>query len=103
MASIIVDLSDDIKKIQSLKEEIQQVKKELGSINVNVHLDIKRDMEARLKSLTDQYDALVQKVAQAEAKIAESTARINKSAETVIKAQEQMGDQCTDSERGGTG
>ena len=90
MASIIVDLSDDIKKIQSLKEEIQQVKKELGSINVNVHLDIKRDMEARLKSLTDQYDALVQKVAQAEAKIAESTARINKSAETVIKAQEQM-------------
>lgn len=90
MASIIADLSDDIKKMKSLKEEIQQVKKELGSINVKVELDIKRDMEARLKALTDQYDALVQKVAQAEAKIAESTARINKSAETVIKAQEQM-------------
>lgn len=90
MASIIVDLSDDIKKIQSLKEEIQQVKEELSTINVNVHLDIKRDMESRLKALTDQYDALVQKVAQAEAKIAESTARINKSAETIIKAQEQL-------------
>lgn len=90
MASIIADLSDDIKKMKSLKEEIQQVKKELGSINVRVELDIKRDMEARLKALTGQYDALVQKVAQAEAKIAESTARINKSAETVIKAQEQM-------------
>ena len=90
MASIIADLSDDIKKMKSLKEEIQQVKKELGSINVKVELDIKRDMEARLKALTDQYDALVQKVAQAEAKIAESTARINKSAETIIKAQEQM-------------
>ena len=90
MASIIADLSDDIKKMKSLKEEIQQVKKELGSINVKVELDIKRDMEARLKALTDQYDALVQKVAQAEAKIAESTSRINKSAETIIKAQEQI-------------
>ena len=90
MASIIADLSDDIKKMKSLKEEIQQVKKELGSINVKVELDIKRDMEARLKALTGQYDALVQKVAQAEAKIAESTSRINKSAETIIKAQEQM-------------
>ena len=90
MASIIADLSDDIKKMKSLKEEIQQVKEELGSINVKVELDIKRDMEARLKALTGQYDALVQKVAQADAKIAESTARINKSAETIIKAQEQM-------------
>lgn len=90
MASIIADLSDDIKKMKSLKEEIQQVKKELGSINVKVELDIKRDMEARLKALTGQYDALVQKVAQAEAKIAESTSRINKSAETIIKAQEQI-------------
>lgn len=90
MASIIADLSDDIKKMKSLKEEIQQVKKELGSINVKVELDIKRDMEARLKALTGQYDALVQKVAQAEARIAESTSRINKSAETIIKAQEQI-------------
>lgn len=90
MASIIADLSDDIKKMKSLKEEIQQVKRELGSINIKVELDIKRDMEARLKALTGQYDALVQKVAQAEAKIAESTTRINKSAETVIKAQEQI-------------
>lgn len=90
MASIIVDLSDDIKKLQSLKAEIQEVKKELGSINVNVHLDIKRDMESKLKSLTTQYDALVQKAAQADAKIAESAARINQSAEKVIKAQEQM-------------
>ena len=81
MASIIADLSD---------EEIQQVKKELGSINVKVELDIKRDMEARLKALTGQYDALVQKVAQAEAKITESTTRINKSAGTIIKAQEQI-------------
>ena len=90
MASIIADLSDDIKKMKSLKEEIQQVKKELGSINVKVELDIKRDMEARLKALTGQYDALVQKVAQAEAKIAEPTSRINKSAETIIKAQGQI-------------
>lgn len=100
MASIIVDLSDDIKKMKSLKEEIQQVKRELGTINVKVDLDIKRDMEARLKSLTDQYDALVQKVAQEEAKIAESAARINKSAKTIINAQEQMAKSATG--QGGT-
>lgn len=90
MASIIVDLSDDIKKLQSLKKEIQEVKKELGSINVNVHLDIKRDMEAKLKSLTTQYDALVQKVSQAEGKIIASTQRINQAAEKIVKAQEQL-------------
>ena len=90
MASIIVDLSDDIKKLQSLKTEIQEVKKELGSINVNVHIDIKRDMEAKLKSLTGQYDALVQKVSQAEGKVIASTQRINQAAEKIIKAQEQL-------------
>ena len=90
MASIIVDLSDDIKKLQSLKKEIQEVKKELGSINVNVRLDIKRDMEAKLKSLTSQYDALVQKVSQAEGKVIASTQRINQSAEKIVKAQEQL-------------
>lgn len=90
MASIIVDLSDDIKKIQSLKTEIQEVKKELGSINVNVHLDIKRDMEAKLKSLTSQYDALVKKVSEAEGKVIASTQRINQAAEKIIAAQERL-------------
>lgn len=90
MAGIILDLNDDIKKLQQLKQEIENVKNELKSINVKVKLDIKHDMEARLKALIGQYDALVQKVAQAEAKIAESTTRINKSAETIIKAQEQI-------------
>ena len=90
MASIIADLSDDIKKMKSLKEEIQQVKKELGSINVKVELDIKRDMEARLKALTGQYDALVKKVSEAEGKVIASTQRINQAAEKIIKAQEQM-------------
>ena len=90
MASIIADLSDDIKKMKSLKEEIQQVKKELGSINVKVELDIKRDMEAKLKSLTSQYDALVKKVSEAEGKVIASTQRINQAAEKIIKAQEQL-------------
>ena len=90
MAGIFANIDSDISKLKELKEQIEAVKKALTSINVKVDIDIAKGMEAQLKSLTEQYDALVQKVAQADAKIAESTARINKSAETIIKAQEQM-------------
>ena len=90
MAGIFANIDSDISKIRKLKAEIESVKKSLQSIDVKVNIDISQGLEARLKSLTGQYDALMQKAAQAEAKIAESTARINKSAETVIKAQEQM-------------
>ena len=90
MAGIFANIGSDIKKLQSLKNEIREVKKELQSIDVKVNIDIAQGLEARLKSLTGQYDALVQKAAQADAKIAESAARINQSAEKVIKAQEQM-------------
>ena len=90
MAGIFANIDSDISKIRQLKSEIEKVKEALTSINVKVDIDIAKGMEAQLKSLTEQYDALVQKVAQAEAKIAESTSRINKPAETIIKAQEQM-------------
>lgn len=90
MASIIVDLSDDLKKLQSLKEKIQQVKKELSTINVRVDVNIAQGLEAKLKSLTGQYDALVQKVSQAEGKIIASTQRINQAAEKIVKAQERL-------------
>lgn len=90
MAGIFANIDSDIDKLRKLKSEIDNVKKALQKINVKVDIDIAQDLEARLKGLMTQYDALAQKVAQTDAKIAESTARINKSAETVVKAQEQM-------------
>ena len=90
MAGIFANIDSDISKLRKLKAEIESVKKSLQSIDVKVNIDIAQGLEARLKSLTGQYDALVQKAAQADAKIAESAARINQSAEKVIKAQEQM-------------
>ena len=90
MAGIFANIDSDISKLRKLKAEIDGVKKALQSIDVKVNIDIAQGLEARLKSLTGQYDALVQKAAQADAKIAESAARINQSAEKVIKAQEQM-------------
>lgn len=90
MAGIFANIDSDISKLRKLKAEIESVKKSLQSIDVKVNIDIAQGLEARLKSLTGQYDDLVQKAAQADAKIAESAARINQSAEKVIKAQEQM-------------
>lgn len=66
MAGIIADMSEDIKKLQQVKAEIAGVKKELKSIDIRVNLDIKENFEARLKSLMEQYDTLVQKIAKVE-------------------------------------
>lgn len=90
MAGIFVEIDSDINKLKKLRDRIAEVKKELKSINVKVNIDIAKGMEAQLKSLTTQYDALVQKVSQAEGKIIASTQRINQASEKIIKAQEQM-------------
>ena len=90
MAGIFANVDSDITKLRSLKAEIENVKKALKSINVKVDIDIAKGLEARLKSLSEQYDALVTKVSEAEGKIMISTKRINDAAEKIIKVQEQM-------------
>lgn len=90
MAGIFANVNSDITKLRSLKAEIENVKKALKSINVKVDIDIAKGLEARLKSLSEQYDALVTKVSEAEGKIMISTKRINDAAEKIIKVQEQM-------------
>lgn len=90
MAGIITDVSSDIKKLQQLKTEIENVKKALKSINIKVDVDIAKNLETQLKSLMGQYDALVRKVGEAEGKIMLSTQRINQASEKIIKAQEQL-------------
>lgn len=90
MAGIFSDVSTDIQKLRQLKAEIENVKKALKGIDVNVKIDIAKGMEAQLQSLMKKYDALVKKVSEAEGKIMSSTKRINDASERIIKAQEQL-------------
>ena len=90
MAGIFANVDSDIQKLRKLKTEIENVKKALKQINVKVDIDIAKGMEAQLKSLMGQYEALVRKVSEAEGKIMVSTKRINEASEKIIKAQEQL-------------
>lgn len=90
MAGIFSDVSTDIQKLRQLKAEIENVKKALKGIDVNVKIDIAKGMEAQLQSLMKKYDTLVKKVSEAEGKIMSSTKRINDASEKIIKAQEQL-------------
>lgn len=90
MAGIISNVDSDVQKLRKLKNEIEEVKKALKGINIKVDIDIAKGMEAQLKSLTEQYNALVAKVAEAEGKIMLSTKRINDASEKIIQAQEKL-------------
>lgn len=88
MAGIITNVGEDIKSLQQLRQEIENVKKTLGSIDINVKIDIRKELEQRLQSLTKQYDSLVAKAAEADAKIMESAARMDKAVDSITKAHE---------------
>ena len=90
MAGIITNVDSDIQKLSVLKKKIDDVKKALKGIDVKVDIDIAKDLEAQLKSLTGQYDTLASKIAETEKKIAISTKNINDTTEKIIKAQEAM-------------
>lgn len=90
MAGIISNVDSDVQKLRKLKNEIEEVKKALKGINIKVDIDIAKGMEAQLKSLTEQYNALVAKVVEAEGKIMLSTKRINDASERIIQAQEKV-------------
>lgn len=90
MAGIITNVGEDIKSLQQLRQEIENVKKTLGSIDINVKIDIRKELEQRLQSLTKQYDILVEKAAEADAKLMESAKRIDKAVDTITAAQEKV-------------
>lgn len=90
MAGIFANVDSDIKKLQHLRQEIENIKKELKGINVKVDIDIAKGLEAQLKGLTDQYNALAEKVADTEARIATSASRITDASKKIIQAQEQL-------------
>lgn len=88
MAGIITNVGEDIKSLKQLRQEIENVKKALGSIDINVKIDIRKELEQKLQALTKQYDTLVSKAAEADAKLMESAARIDKAVDTITKSQE---------------
>lgn len=69
MAGIITSVAEDIKKLQELKKAISDVKKELGSINITVDIDIKENLEKQLQSLMAQYNGMEEKISQVEGKM----------------------------------
>lgn len=90
MAGILINIDSDIEKLRRLKAEIEKVKSALKSIDVNVKVDMAADLEAKLKSLTSSYNAIISKVAEAEAKIMESEARIKKFTDSITDAQRKI-------------
>ena len=90
MAGIFANVDSDIQKLQKLKQDIENVKKSLKSINVKVDIDIAQGLEAQLKSLTTQYDALAAKVGETEARITTSANKIIDASNKIIRAQEKM-------------
>ena len=90
MAGIFANVDSDIQKLQKLKQELENVKKSLKSINVKVDIDIAQGLEAQLKSLTTQYDALAAKVGETEARITTSANKIIDASNKIIRAQEKM-------------
>ena len=87
MAGIFANVDSDIQKLQQLKREIENVKKALGSVNVNIDIKTGKNLEGQLKNLTDQYNALVGKYAEAERSMREQSA---KSAIEYRKQQEEI-------------
>ena len=88
MAGIMTEnLSDDIRKLDELRRKIDEVKKSLKGINIKVDLDIAEGLQAQLKSLTTEYNALLTTVAQGEAKMLATVARIREATQKVIDAQ----------------
>ena len=88
MAGIMTEnLSDDIRKLDELRRKIDEVKKSLKGINIKVDLDIAEGLQAQLKSLTTEYNALLTTVAQGEAKMLAAVARIREATQKVIDAQ----------------
>lgn len=90
MAGILINIDSDIEKLRRLKAEIEKVKSALKSIDVNIKVDMAADLEAKLKSLTSSYNAIISKVAEAEAKIMESEARIKKFTDSITDAQRKI-------------
>lgn len=87
MAGIITDVKSDIQRLKELKSAIDDVKKSIASIDIKVDINITKGLEAKLKSLTSQYDELATKIVKTEAEIALSAKNIVVASDKILQAQ----------------
>ncbi|WP_106827631.1 coiled-coil domain-containing protein [Parabacteroides pacaensis] len=90
MAGIITDVKSDIEKLKDLKAAIEEVKKAIKDIDVNINIHIAKELEPKLKSLTAQYDKLAFKILKTEATIGNSVKNIVTASDKIIQAQEKL-------------
>lgn len=90
MAGIITDVNSDIEKLRDLKAAIEDVKKSIESIDISVDINIAKDLEPKLKSLTTQYDELASKIMKTEATITNSMKNIIVASGKIVQAQEKL-------------
>lgn len=93
MAGIILDLNDDIKRLQQLRDEVAKLQKQLASLDINVNIDIADGISSKIKSLKDEFYGLLQTIVDAENKVNASVKNINDALDKVVKEQQKFAKQ----------
>lgn len=88
MAELKFRVQADYDKVQRLREEISKLKQEIKGVGAIQDPTAFNVLNAKLQDLAKQYDSLVAKAAEADAKIMESAARMDKAVDSITKAHE---------------
>lgn len=88
MPQLSFKIQADYDKVQRLREEIAKLKQEIKGVDATQAPQAFNVLNTKLQDLTKQYDSLVAKAAEADAKIMESAARMDKAVDSITKAHE---------------
>lgn len=88
MPKLSFRIEADYDKVIRLREEIAKLKQEIKGVDVTQTPQAFNVLNTKLQDLTKQYDSLVAKAAEADAKIMESAARMDKAVDSITKAHE---------------
>ena len=88
MPKLSFRIEADYDKVIRLREEIAKLKQEIKGVDAIQTPQAFNVLNTKLQDLTKQYDSLVAKAAEADAKIMESAARMDKAVDSITKAHE---------------
>lgn len=88
MPKLSFRIEADYDKVIRLREEIAKLKQEIKGVDATQTPQAFNVLNTKLQDLTKQYDSLVAKAAEADAKIMESAARMDKAVDSITKAHE---------------